>query len=72
MSPRHPDATPMWEGGIAMRHLLLPPEDAEAPARVVRLRELGIGDRPVPEFDAFARELATHVGGRYAMVNSID
>jgi GAF domain-containing protein len=55
-----------------MRHLLLPPVDAEAPFRVLRLRELGIGDRPVPEFDDFARELATRVGGRYAMVNFID
>ncbi|MDG4788728.1 GAF domain-containing protein [Micromonospora sp. WMMD1102] len=33
---------------------------------------MGIGDRPVPEFDDFARELATLVGGRYAMVNFID
>jgi GAF domain-containing protein len=61
----------MWEGGVGMRHLLLPPEDLEAPARVVRLRELGIGDKPVPEFDDFARELAHGVGGRYGMVNFI-
>jgi GAF domain-containing protein len=60
------------EGGIATRHLLLTPEDVEAPARVLRLRELGIGDRPVPEFDDFARELATRTGGSYAMVNFID
>jgi GAF domain-containing protein len=67
-----PEPRSSWEGGIGMRHLLLPPEDTEAPVRALRLRELGIGDRPVPEFDDFARELATHVGGRYAMVNFID
>ncbi|HKS46920.1 MAG TPA: GAF domain-containing protein [Amycolatopsis sp.] len=60
-----------WEGGIATRHLLLPPNDVEAPARVLRLRELGIGNQPVPEFDDFARELATRTGGSYAMVNFI-
>ncbi|GAB3970533.1 GAF domain-containing protein [Streptomyces sparsus] len=53
-------------------HLLLTPEDAEAPARVVRLRELGIGDAPVPEFDDFARNLARVTGAPYAMVNFID
>lgn len=70
VTPYDPSSGP--ERGIAMRHLLLPPDDTEAPSRVLRLRELGIGDRPVPEFDDFARELATHVGGRYAMVNFID
>lgn len=53
-------------------HLLLTPEDTEAPNRVVRLRELGIGDAPVPEFDDFARELARITGAPYAMVNFID
>ena len=53
-------------------HLLLTPEDAEAPNRVVRLRELGIGDAPVPEFDDFARQLARVTGAPYAMVNFID
>jgi GAF domain-containing protein len=37
---------------------LLTPADREAPRRVARLRELGIGDRPDPEFDGFARALA--------------
>jgi GAF domain-containing protein len=55
-----------------MRHLLLPPKDTEAPSRVRRLQELGIGDRPIPEFDDFARELAMRAGGSYAMVNFID
>ncbi|MEU8571671.1 GAF domain-containing protein [Streptomyces pathocidini] len=54
------------------RHLLLTPEDGEAPARVARLSELGIGDAPVPEFDEFARELARITGAPYAMVNFID
>ncbi|NGO68427.1 GAF domain-containing protein [Streptomyces boncukensis] len=53
-------------------HLLLTPEDAEAPRRVVRLRELGIGDAPVPEFDEFARKLARVTQAPYAMVNFID
>lgn len=53
-------------------HLLLTPEDAEAPNRVVRLRELGIGDAPVPEFDDFARSLARVTAAPYAMVNFID
>ena len=53
-------------------HLLLTPDDAEAPRRVVRLRELGIGDAPVPEFDEFARKLARVTGAPYAMVNFID
>ncbi|AXK36731.1 GAF domain-containing protein [Streptomyces armeniacus] len=53
-------------------HLLLTPEDGDAPNRVVRLRELGIGDAPVPEFDDFARKLANVTGAPYAMVNFID
>lgn len=53
-------------------HLLLTPEDAEAPTRVLRLRELGIGDAPVAEFDEFARNLAEVTGSPYAMVNFID
>jgi GAF domain-containing protein len=71
MSAAQPESPSMWEGGVAMRHLLLPPDDVEAAARVRRHRELGIGDRPVPEFDDFARELASGVGGRYGMVNFI-
>ncbi|MET7903706.1 GAF domain-containing protein [Streptomyces sp. NPDC005355] len=57
------------ERGIAMRHLLLPPDDPEAEARARRLRELGIEDKPVPEFDDFARELAKRTGGCYSGVN---
>ncbi|MCQ4084849.1 GAF domain-containing protein [Streptomyces sp. RB6PN25] len=65
--PYNPPPGP--EGGIATRHLLLPPEDLEVRARAQRLRELGITDRPVPEFDDFARELARRTGGCYAGVN---
>ncbi|MGP3926903.1 GAF domain-containing protein [Streptomyces sp. 8N616] len=57
------------EIAIAVRHLLLPPEDPEAQARARRLRELGIEDKPVPELDAFARELAQRTGACYAGVN---
>ncbi|KAF4410796.1 MULTISPECIES: GAF domain-containing protein [Streptomyces] len=53
-------------------HLLLTPQDGEAPKRATRLAELGIGDAPVPEFDEFARELARITGAPYAMVNFID
>lgn len=51
---------------------LLTPLDEEAPRRVTRLRELGFGDMPDPEFDAFARDLATSTGAPFAMVNFID
>ncbi|MFD8963679.1 GAF domain-containing protein [Streptomyces sp. NPDC059568] len=51
--------------------LLLTPVDRDAPERVVRLRELGLGERPEPVFDAFARELAQLTGAPYAMVNFI-
>jgi GAF domain-containing protein len=53
-------------------HLLLTPDDREAPARVARLRELGLGDGPVPEFDEFARSLAQTTGAPFSMVNFID
>lgn len=52
--------------------LLLTPQDTEAPARVARLRELGVSDRPIPEFDAFAHELARVTDAPFAMVNFID
>jgi GAF domain-containing protein len=52
-------------------HLLVP-VDAEAPRRVQRLRELGLGQGPDPEFDEFARLLATSTGAPFAMVNFID
>ncbi|MFF4607042.1 GAF domain-containing protein [Streptomyces sp. NPDC001339] len=54
------------------RHLLLTPQDDEAPARVARLRALGIGDSPLPAFDEFARKLARTTEAPYAMVNFID
>ncbi|MDH2388078.1 GAF domain-containing protein [Streptomyces sp. HNM0663] len=53
-------------------HLLLTPVDREAPTRVRRLRQLGMGDRPDPAFDAFAHRLARAAGAPYSMVNFID
>src|SRR5689334_2318582 len=57
------------ESGIAVRHLLLPPEDPQVRTRSERLRALGIEARPDTELDAFARELAQRTGGCYAGVN---
>jgi GAF domain-containing protein len=51
---------------------LVTPDDPDAPARVARLRQIGVGNLPVPEFDEFARNLARTVGAPYAMVNFID
>ncbi|MBB0243471.1 GAF domain-containing protein [Streptomyces alkaliphilus] len=53
-------------------HLLLTPEDLDAPRRVERLKELRIEEEPLPEFDAFARRLAHTTGAPFAMVNFID
>lgn len=57
---------------------LLTPIDEEIPRRTERLRQLGLGDYPDREFDAFAAELAqgagelAHTAGTpYAMVNLI-
>jgi GAF domain-containing protein len=52
-------------------HQLLTPIDREAPHRVRRLRELGLGEQPDPEFDEFARKLAQTTAAPYAMVNFI-
>jgi GAF domain-containing protein len=52
--------------------LLLTPEDREAPARLRRLRELGLVQRPEPALDAFAQYLADLTGAPYAMVNLPD
>ncbi|MFD1658286.1 GAF domain-containing protein [Streptomyces caeni] len=52
--------------------LLLTPEDRDAAERVGRLRRLGLGERPEPEFDAFADRLAALAAVPYAMVNFID
>jgi GAF domain-containing protein len=49
--------------------LLLTPEDREAPARVRRLRRLGLAERPDPALDAFAAHLAHLAEAPYAMVN---
>jgi GAF domain-containing protein len=56
------------------QHLFSPvfsPVDAEAPRRMARLRELGLGDRPDPSFDEFARLLATTAKAPLAMVNFV-
>lgn len=53
-------------------HLLLTPVDKDAPARVQRLRELGLGERPEPAFDEFAHRLADVTGAPFSMVNFID
>lgn len=52
-------------------HQLFTPIDQEAPQRMWRLRELGLGDEPDAEFDEFARKLSTITGAPYAMVNFI-
>lgn len=52
-------------------HRLLTPVDHEAPRRMMRLRELGLGAYPDREFDDFARKLAQTTGAPYAMVNFI-
>ncbi|MEU3978890.1 GAF domain-containing protein [Streptomyces sp. NPDC026672] len=54
-----------------VRGLLLTPEDREAPARVRRLRGLGLGERPDAGLDAVAHHLAGLTGTPYAMVNFI-
>jgi hypothetical protein len=51
---------------------LFTPADEDAPRRVARQRELGLGDHPEPEFDEFARMLATLTKSPLAMVNFID
>lgn len=51
---------------------LFTPVDEEAPRRVTRLRELDLGVHPEPEFDEFARMLATSTKSPLAMVNFVD
>ncbi|MFG2633365.1 GAF domain-containing protein [Streptomyces sp. NPDC048362] len=60
-----------YEPPRPVRGLLLTPEDKEAPARVRRLRRLGLADRPAPALDVFAEHLAQLTGAPYAMVNFI-
>ncbi|MCX5193330.1 GAF domain-containing protein [Streptomyces sp. NBC_00249] len=52
-------------------HLLLTPVDREAPARAVRLREMGLGERADAELDAFARKVAQTLDAPYAGVNFV-
>ncbi|MEU3725336.1 GAF domain-containing protein [Streptomyces sp. NPDC031705] len=52
-------------------HLLLTPVDREAPARALRLREMGLGERVDAELDAFARRVADTLGAPYAGVNFV-
>ncbi|MFG2887025.1 GAF domain-containing protein [Streptomyces sp. NPDC048297] len=60
-----------YEPARPARGLLLTPEDKEAPARISRLRRLGLGQRPEPALDVFADQLAQLTGAPYAMVNFI-
>ncbi|MGW2741497.1 GAF domain-containing protein [Streptomyces sp. NPDC001450] len=60
-----------YEPPRPVRGLLLTPEDREAPARISRLRRLGLGERPEPALDAFAHHLAQLTGAPYAMVNFV-
>ena len=50
---------------------MITPVDEEAPSRMVRLRALGLGERPEPEFDDFASLLATSTKAPLAMVNFV-
>lgn len=52
-------------------HLLLTPVDREAPARAVRLRELGLGERVDTELDAFAARVARTLGAPHAGINFV-
>jgi GAF domain-containing protein len=52
-------------------HQPLTPTDPEVGIRMRRLRDLGLGDQPDPEFDDFARKLTEVTQAPYAMVNFI-
>jgi GAF domain-containing protein len=52
-------------------HQLLTPADPEVPARLRRLRELGLGDRPDPQLDEFARRIGEITRTPLTMVNFI-
>lgn len=52
--------------------LTITPDDPGATERAKRLRDLGIGNLPDPEFDQLAKELTELTGAPYAMVNFID
>jgi GAF domain-containing protein len=47
------------------------PEDPDVHKRMARLKELGLGDEPIREFDEFAAQLAERAGTPLAMVNFI-
>lgn len=51
--------------------LLTAPHDPAIPQRLARLAQLGLGNRPDPEFDEFASRLATAANAPYAMVNFV-
>ncbi|MEI5097423.1 GAF domain-containing protein [Streptomyces sp. PmtG] len=55
----------------ATGRLLVTPVDREAQARVRRLRELDLGERPEPALDAFADRLARVMDAPYSMVNFV-
>ncbi|WP_345622499.1 GAF domain-containing protein [Streptomyces ziwulingensis] len=67
--PPHHAAPPGYDPPRPAGRLLLTPEDTEAPARVRRLRRLGLGERVEPALDVFAGRLAEVTGAPYAMVN---
>ena len=52
-------------------HHPLTPADPEVPARLRRLAELGLGDRPDPQLDEFARRIGDITRAPLAMVNFI-
>lgn len=54
------------------RHLLSAPWDSELEQRTDRLRNLDLGSRPEPKFDAVAGRLADMANAPYAMVNFIN
>jgi GAF domain-containing protein len=56
---------------ILDQRLLQAPHDPEIPQRLARLAQLGLGDRPDPEFDQFAARLAAAANSPYAMVNFV-
>ncbi|MCZ2525335.1 GAF domain-containing protein [Streptomyces sp. HB2AG] len=52
-------------------HILLTPADPDASCRARRLRRLGLGDRPAPALDDFARTLARTARTPWAMVTFV-
>ncbi|MGW5647342.1 GAF domain-containing protein [Saccharopolyspora sp. NPDC003752] len=55
----------------ATGHRHFTPVDNNAPQRAARLRQLGLGERAEPAFDAFAQHVAKTLGVPNAMVNFI-